>query len=131
MARCAVPARVVVGGTKIRATPAFERAARLHAARTSQRDVPSAPEKALGWSGGSPLAQGGELNASEKIHIRHYLVLDDEFTWWQCGRSYLCRVIDMMHMGYVDEVIFGRETVERIPALVAEWVAIIRSRSNR
>ena len=72
-----------------------------------------------------------ELNASEKIRIRHYLFLDDEFTWWQCGRSYLCRVIDMLHMGYVDEVIFGRETVERIPALVTEWLAIARSRSNR
>jgi len=71
-----------------------------------------------------------ELNASEKIRIRHYLFLDDEFAWWQCGRSYLCRVIDMLHMGYVDEVIFGRETVERIPALVTEWVAIARSRSN-
>jgi len=62
-----------------------------------------------------------ELNANEKIHIRHYLFLDDEFTWWQCGRSYLRRVIDMMHMGYVDEVLFGRETVERLPALVKEW----------
>ncbi len=69
-----------------------------------------------------------ELNKSEKIHIRHYLILDDEFTWWQCGRSYLCRIIDMMHMGYVDEVLFGVETVERIPALVAEWVAAARSR---
>ena len=38
-----------------------------------------------------------ELKLSEKIHVRHYLFLDDEFTWWQCGRSYLCRIIDMMH----------------------------------
>ena len=71
-----------------------------------------------------------ELNATAKIHIRHYLFLDSEFTWWQCGRSYLCRVIDMMHMGYVDEVLFGRETVERIPALVAEWVATARSQTT-
>ena len=63
-----------------------------------------------------------ELNLSEKIHIRHYLILDDEFTWWQCGRSHLCRIIDMMHMGYVDEVLFGREIVERIPILVTEWI---------
>ena len=70
-----------------------------------------------------------ELNASEKIHVRHYLILDDEFTWWQCGRSYLCRVIDMMHMGYVDEVLFGRETVERIPLLVGEWVDAARLRA--
>src|SRR6266511_5052633 len=40
-ARCAVPARVVAGGTNIRATLAFEEVAPLHAARTSQRDVPT------------------------------------------------------------------------------------------
>src|SRR2546426_6610296 len=39
MARCAVPARVVAGGTNIRAT--LEGVAPLHAARTSQRDVPT------------------------------------------------------------------------------------------
>src|SRR5437763_9828407 len=41
MARCAVPARVVAGGTNIRATLALEEVAPLHAARTSQRDVPT------------------------------------------------------------------------------------------
>jgi len=41
MARCAVPARVVAGGTNIRATLAFKEVAPLHAARTSQRDVPT------------------------------------------------------------------------------------------
>ena len=41
MARRAVPARVVAGGTNIRATLAIEGAAPLHAARTSQRDVPT------------------------------------------------------------------------------------------
>lgn len=70
-----------------------------------------------------------ELRASEGIHVRHYLIVDDEFTWWQCGRSYLCRIIDMLHMGYVDEVLFGRETIERIPLLVAEWVEAARSRA--
>ena len=40
-ARCAVPARVVAGGTNIRATLAFEEVAPLHAARTLQRDVPT------------------------------------------------------------------------------------------
>src|SRR5438045_9101244 len=39
MARCAVPARVVAGGTNIQATLAIEGVAPLHAARTSQRDV--------------------------------------------------------------------------------------------
>ena len=41
MARCAVPARVVAGGTNSRATLSFEEVAPLHAARTSQRDVPT------------------------------------------------------------------------------------------
>ena len=42
MVRCAVPARVIAGGTNIRAdTLAFEKVAPLHAARTSQRDVPT------------------------------------------------------------------------------------------
>ena len=42
----------------------------------------------------------------------------------ECGRSYLCRMIDMLHMGYVDEVLFGREVGDRLPELVAEWVAL-------
>src|SRR5213593_1266094 len=41
MARCAVPARVVAGGTNIRETPGNRKVAPLHAARTSQRDVPT------------------------------------------------------------------------------------------
>jgi len=41
MARCAVPARAVAGGTNILATLPIERVAPLHAARTSQRDVPT------------------------------------------------------------------------------------------
>ncbi len=41
MARCAVPARVVAGGTNVRATLPIVGIAPLHAARTSQRDVPT------------------------------------------------------------------------------------------
>src|SRR5436190_21653188 len=41
MARCAVPGRVIAVGTNIRASLAFEEVAPLHAARTSQRDVPT------------------------------------------------------------------------------------------
>ena len=51
----------------------------------------------------------------------HYLIVDDYFTWWVKGRSYLCRLIDSMHMGLVDEVIFGKEVLSRIPELVNEW----------
>ena len=63
-----------------------------------------------------------ELFKEEKICVKHCLMLDAHFTWWRCGRSYLCRIIDMLHMGYVDEVLFGREVIERLPSLVKEWV---------
>lgn len=64
-----------------------------------------------------------ELKSSEDIHLKHYLMIDAHYTWWECGRSYLCRIIDMLHMGYVDEVLFGREVVERLPEMVKEWVS--------
>jgi hypothetical protein len=67
-----------------------------------------------------------ELRSSEGIHVRHYLMVDAHYTWWECGRSYLCRIIDMLHMGYVDEVLFGREVVERLPSLVRQWVKAAR-----
>jgi hypothetical protein len=55
-------------------------------------------------------------------HIEHLLMVDAYFTWWVKGRSYLCRIIDMLHMGYVDEVLFGKEVATRIPEIVKEWV---------
>lgn len=69
-----------------------------------------------------------ELREHEGTDIKHYLILDAHYTWWDCGRSYLCRVIDMLHMGYVDEVLFGREVIDRLPALTKEWVRAARSR---
>lgn len=62
-----------------------------------------------------------EAKTNLNREVKHYLFVDDYFTWWTCGRSYLCRLIDSMHMGLVTEVIFGRELIERIPALVKEW----------
>jgi hypothetical protein len=69
-----------------------------------------------------------ELVEHEKIEVKHYLMVDDEFTWWQCGRSYLCRMIDMLHMGYVDEVLFGYEIIEKLPGIAKEWAEIDRKR---
>ena len=58
-------------------------------------------------------------NENEKCY--HYLFVDAKYTWWDCGKSYLCRLIDMMYMGYVDEVIFGKEIETRIPEIVKDW----------
>ncbi len=69
-----------------------------------------------------------ELRENESIDVKHYLILDSHYTWWECGRSYLCRVIDMLHMGYVDEVLFGREVVQRLPELVDKWLEVLKRR---
>lgn len=71
-----------------------------------------------------------ELQEHEGINVRHYLMIDSHTTWWKSGRSYLCRLVDMLHMGYVDEVLFGYEVVERLPQIVAEWVSLAHQQSN-
>jgi hypothetical protein len=69
-----------------------------------------------------------ELREHERIDVKHYLMVDAYDTWWNMGRSYLCRLVDMIHMGYVDEVLFGSEVLERLPQIVKEWVALVRQR---
>ena len=69
-----------------------------------------------------------EMKNNEGISAAHYLFVDSRFTWWKCGRSYLCRLIDMLNMGYATEVIFGREVLNRIPELGAEWALAYRKR---
>lgn len=67
-----------------------------------------------------------ELWEHERINVKHYLMVDAHYTWWHKGRSYLCRIIDMLHMGYVDEVLFGSEVEKRLPDIVKEWVAVAK-----
>jgi hypothetical protein len=61
-----------------------------------------------------------EVNIGRKI--KHYLFIDDYYTWWSCGKSYLCRLIDSMHMGLVTEVIIGKEVIVRLPRIIEEWL---------
>jgi len=69
-----------------------------------------------------------ELREHEGIDIQHLLAVDSHYTWWVSGRSYLCRLIDMLHMGYVDEILFGHEVVERLPSIVHGWVESAQKR---
>jgi hypothetical protein len=57
---------------------------------------------------------GYELNELRAvgIEVEHYLFLDDRFTWWDRGRSYLTRIIDMLHIGLLDAAFFGREVLD-------------------
>jgi hypothetical protein len=68
---------------------------------------------------------GYELNdlRAVGVEVEHYLFLDDRFTWWDCGRSYLCRIVDMLHSDLLDGAFFGREVVEEWPSVVSTWPA--------
>lgn len=60
------------------------------------------------------LLDGYEIEGARNsldTEIAHFLFIDDRFTWWDCGRSYLCRMIDMMHTRHVDQIFFGREVL--------------------
>ena len=68
---------------------------------------------------------GFELNAifhrtGKKVF--HVLLVDAYGTWWCQGRSYLCRIIDALNSGLVDEVIFGKEIMTRWPQVLMEHI---------
>jgi hypothetical protein len=68
------------------------------------------------------LLDGYEIEAARRelgVGIAHFLFIDDRYTWWECGRSYLCRMIDMLHTGHVDQIFFGRE-------VLTEWEKALR-----
>ena len=71
-----------------------------------------------------------ELRQEEDVDVKHYLMVDAHYTWWDCGKSYLCRIVDMLHMGYVDEVLFGREVIDEMPRIVREWIHIATARED-
>jgi hypothetical protein len=68
---------------------------------------------------------GYELNELRDVgvEVEHYLFLDDRFTWWDCGKSYLCRIVDMMHVGLLDNAFVGREVITDWPRIVESWPA--------
>lgn len=63
-----------------------------------------------------------EIRRTTQFKPKHYLMVDDYRTWWGMGKSYLCRIYDMMHMGFLTEALFGREVVYRLPLITAEWL---------
>ncbi|MEA2063251.1 MAG: hypothetical protein U9P14_06115 [Gemmatimonadota bacterium] len=68
-----------------------------------------------------------ELSEKEGIDVKHYFMIDSHFTWWDCGRPYLCRLIDALHMGYIDELLVGYEVIERLPSIVKEWIKLYKT----
>ena len=54
--------------------------------------------------------------------VFHILFIDAYKTWWKQGKSYLCRLIDALNSGIVDEVIVGREVLTRWPQILREII---------
>lgn len=53
--------------------------------------------------------------------IKHLFFVDDKFTWWGLGKSYLCRIIDILHQGFVSDVVFGKEILDVWPKLIKDY----------
>lgn len=69
---------------------------------------------------------GHEINQLAHLvegDVKHIYFIDAYETWWEKGRSYLCRIVDMLHMELVDEVIFGKEVVNRWPEVLDNLIA--------
>ena len=45
----------------------------------------------------------------QKVH--HVMFIDSYYTFWRLGKSYLCRFVDILNMGLLDELIVGREVL--------------------
>ena len=65
---------------------------------------------------------GYELNElrSVGLDVKHYLFLDAR-EWWDKGKSYLCRIVDLIHADLLDAAFCGREAVEQWPLVVSSW----------
>ena len=59
-----------------------------------------------------------DLKKRSGKEILHVFFIDAYKTWWEDGKSYLCRIIDILNSGLVDEVIVGREVFDRWPELL-------------
>ena len=68
-----------------------------------------------------------EMRDETGVDVGHLLIIDAHYTWCVCGRAYLCRIIVMVHMGYVDEVLFGSEVESSLPAVVTGWVRLSKA----
>lgn len=55
---------------------------------------------------------GFEMKNVAEPRPLHNFLIDSHRTWWTMGKSYLCRIVDALNMGLVDEVVFGKEVYE-------------------
>lgn len=64
---------------------------------------------------------GFEINQLDMtFKPKHYYFIDSKNTWWKLGKSYLCRIIDLLHIGQVSEVFFGNEVLTQWPITLTD-----------
>lgn len=61
-----------------------------------------------------------KINEETGVFVKHVYMIDSHRVWWIDGKSYLCRIVDMMNMGLADEVLLGKEVIERWSIIVKE-----------
>lgn len=71
-----------------------------------------------------------ELERGTGMKIHHLVMVDAYETWWGKGKSYLCRMIDILHMGHVDDILFGKEVIRELPDIADRWVMQYRATSR-
>ena len=53
--------------------------------------------------------------------VYHVMFIDSHYTFWGQGKSYLCRFIDTLNMGLIDELIVGKEVLTRWREVLEEF----------
>lgn len=64
------------------------------------------------------------------IPIQLTLFIDAYSTWMEQGKSYLCRIVDLLQRGAIDNLVVGAEVETAIPSIVAEWRIALASRDE-
>lgn len=53
--------------------------------------------------------------------VYHVMFIDSHYTFWGQGKSYLCRFIDILNMGLIDELIVGKEVLTSWREVLTEF----------
>lgn len=74
---------------------------------------------------------GRERSDAEKqtgMRIQLTLFIDAYSTWMEQGKSYLCRIVDLLQRGAIDNLVVGAEVETAIPEIVKEWKSALVKR---
>ena len=56
------------------------------------------------------------------VQVHHVMFIDSHYTFWELGKSYLCKFIDTLNMGLIDDLIIGREVLTEWEKVLSEFV---------